>query len=270
MLVPSMNLQEISIEANAEYDVLVKSSTLQRLISEYLLERYKKKVKNNEQYVRFYNIKSKKKNNWLIMICPKEGIEFITSPDDFSSLCILYYHSDKGLRFIVTTPTKIISVYNEHLFTRYKERMHLEISGTLEIAKHYFERNNSGVFQSFPMEDFTRKIIGLESNGFSLGELHLSNSTIVMYYKTFISRETASMKHAKSLFELEKICRGTEGDEDSKQFYEVLGFDDKKDDNADFFDRWENLRNGIIEDDFQQEFYQVVSEEEMKKNNNKI
>ena len=46
--------------------------------------------------------------------------------------------------------------------------------------------------------------------------------------------------------------------------------DDKKDDNADFFDRWENLRNGIIEDDFQQEFYQVVSEEEMKKNNNKI
>jgi len=270
MLVPSMNLQEISIEANAEYDVLVKSSTLQRLISEYLLERYKKRVKNNEQYVRFYNIKSKKKNNWLIMICPKDGIEFITSPYDFSSLCILYYHSDKGLRFIVTTPTKIISVYNEHLFTRYKERIHLDISGTLEIAKHYFERNNSGVFQSFPMEDFTRKIIGLESNGFSLGELHFSNSTIVMYYKTFISRETASMKHAKSLFELEKICRSNEGDDDSKQFYEVLGFDDKKDNNTDFFDRWENLRNGIIEDDFQQEFYQVVSEEEMKKNKNTI
>jgi hypothetical protein len=49
MLVPSMNLQEISIEANAEYDVLVKYSTFQRLIREYLLQRYKKKVKNNEQ-----------------------------------------------------------------------------------------------------------------------------------------------------------------------------------------------------------------------------
>ena len=32
MLVPSMNLQEVSVEANAEYETLVKSSTLQRLI----------------------------------------------------------------------------------------------------------------------------------------------------------------------------------------------------------------------------------------------
>lgn len=264
MLVPSMNLQELRVEANAEYEVLVKSSTLQRLTGEYILERHKKKIKHNERYVRFYNIKSKKKNNWLIMICPKDEVKFITSIDDFSSLCILYYHSDKGLRFIVTTPTKIISVYNEHLFTRYKERMHLDISGTIEIAKHYFERNNSGVFQSFPLDEFTRKIIGVESNGFALGELHFSNSSIVMYYKTFISRETASMKHAKSLFELEKICRGSEGDEDSKQFYEALGFDDNKEDNTEFFDKWEKLRNGIIEDEFQQVFYQIVTDEEIE------
>jgi hypothetical protein len=265
MLVPSMTLQEISVEANAEYEVLVNSSTLQRLTGEYILERHKKKVKHNERYVRFYNIKSKKKNNWLIMICPKDEVKFITSPDDFTTLCILNYHSDKGLRFIVTTPTRIISVYNEHLFTRYKERIHLNISGTIEIAKHYFERNNSGVFQSFPLDADTRKIIGLESNGFSLGELHLTNSIIVMYYKTFISRETASMKHAKSLFELEKICRKTEEDDDSKMFYEALGFDDKSDDNSKFFDQWENLRNGIIEDDFQQVFYQIVSEEQLEK-----
>jgi hypothetical protein len=253
MLVPSMNLQEVSVEANAEYETLVKSSTLQRLISEYLLERYKKKIKNTERYIRFYPIKSKKKNNWLIMICPKAGVE---------------YHSDKGLRFIVTSPTKIISVYNEHLFTRYKERMHLDISGTIEIAKHYFERNNTGVFQSFPLEEFTRKIIGVESNGFSLGELHFSNSKIIMYYKTFISRETASMKHAKSLFELEKIYRNSEIDDDSRQFYDALGFDDNSTDNSKFFDQWEKLRDGIITDDFQQQMYHVVSEEEREKSKN--
>jgi len=268
MLVPSMNLQEVSVEANAEYETLVKSSTLQRLINEYLLERYKKKIKNTERYIRFYPIKSKKKNNWLIMICPKAGVEYISSSDDFSCLCILHYHSDKGLRFIVTSPTKIISVYNEHLFTRYKERMHLDISGTIEIAKHYFERNNTGVFQSFPLEEFTRKIIGVESNGFSLGELHFSNSKIIMYYKTFISRETASMKHAKSLFELEKIYRNSEVDDDSRQFYDALGFDDNSTDNSKFFDQWEKLRDGIITDDFQQQMYHVVSEEEREKSKN--
>ena len=268
MLVPSMNLQEVSVEANAEYETLVKSSTLQRLINEYLLERYKKKIKNTDRYVRFYTIKSKKKNNWLIMVSPKPGVEYISSPDDFSSLCILYYHSDKGLRFVITTPTRIISVYNEHLFTRYRERMNLDISGTIEIAKHYFERNNKGVFQSFPLEEFTRKIIGVESNGFSLGELHFSNNKIIIYYKTFISRETASMKHAKSLFELEKIYKNSEIDDDSRQFYDALGFDDNSSYNSKFFDQWEKLRDGIITDDFQQQMYHVVSEEEREKSKN--
>jgi hypothetical protein len=268
MLVPSMNLQEVSVEANAEYETLVNSSTLQRLISEYLIERHKKKIKHTQKYIRFYTLKSKKKNNWLIMVSPKAGVEYISSPDDFTCLCILYYHSEKGLRFVATSPTRIISVYNEHLFTRYRERLHLNISGTIEIAKHYFERNNTGVFQSFPMEEFKRKIIAVESNGFSLGELHISNNKIVMYYKTFISRETASMKHAKSLFELEKIYRNSELDEDSKQFYDALGFDNNSEDNSKFFDQWEKLRDGIITDDFQHQMYHVVSDEEREKSKN--
>jgi hypothetical protein len=88
-----------------------------------------------------------------------------------------------------------------------------------------------------------------------------------MYYKTFISRETASMKHAKSLFELEKIYRNNE-DEESKQFYETLGFDDEGGDNSKFFEQWDRLRNGIIQDDHQEMFYRIVGEEEKEHKKN--
>lgn len=265
MLVPSMNFDELKVEANSEYDVLIKSSTIQRLTLEYVSERLKNKVKRNESHPLFYTIKSKKKNNWLIMIRKKDTVEYISSPDDFNSLCMLYYHSDKGLRIILTVPSRVISIYNEHLFTRYKERMHLDLSGTLEIAKHYFERNYVATFQSFPQEENIRGIIGLVSNGFALGEMHFINSNIIMYYKTFISRETASMKHAKSLFELEKIYRSNE-DEESKQFYDTLGFDDEGGDNTQFFAQWDKLRNGIIEDQQQEMFFTIISEEEQEKN----
>jgi hypothetical protein len=67
MLVPSMNFDEIRVEANAEYDILTKSTTISRLTYEYVSERFKNKVKRNEPYPRFYTIKSKKKNNWLIV-----------------------------------------------------------------------------------------------------------------------------------------------------------------------------------------------------------
>jgi len=261
MLVSSMNFDEIRVEANAEYDILTKSTTISRLTYEYVSERFKNKVKRNEPYPRFYTIKSKKKNNWLIMIRKKDSVEHVSSPDDFNSLCMLYYNSDKGFRIIMTVPSRIISIYNEHLFTRYKERMHLDLSGSLEIAKHYFERNYVATFQSFPKGEYVRDMIGLVSNGFALGELHFANNNIIMYYKTFISRETASMKHAKSLFELEKIYRNNE-DEESKQFYETLGFANEGGDNSKFFEQWDRLRNGIIQDDHQEMFYRIVGEEE--------
>jgi hypothetical protein len=267
MLVPSMNFNELDIEANAEYDALCNSSTLGRLTYEYFGERIKLKIKPHEKYVKFYKIKSKKKNNWLLMFSPNDKCQLVKSPEDITAMCILYYHSDKGLRFVLTSPSKIIIVYNEHLFSRYKERIGLVFSDTIEIAKHFFLENDQNTFQSFPNEDKSAiNIIGVLKNGFGLGELvMIENKRAVLLYKTFIARGTAGFKHAKSLFELEKIYRNKE-DEESRLLYETLGFDETKSDNNQFLTQWESLRKRVLENEEQSVLYQVVSEKDKNYN----
>jgi hypothetical protein len=256
MLIQSMNFEEIQVEVNIEYEILCGSSTLNRLIVEYASVRKKLKIKAHEKFVKFYTIKTKKKNNWLIMISLNEDGKKTNSIEDYGTTCFLYYQSIKGIRLILTTPSKVISIYNAHLFIRYNERLQLNISSTLEIAKHFFEKNNLLTFQSFPIQDNKRKIMGILTNGFALGEIYLYENSMILHYKTFISRETANMKHAKSLFELEKIYKNND-DHESKQFYETLGFDELKEDNSLFFEQWEKLRTTIINDDQQYQYYVV-------------
>jgi len=266
MLVPSMNFNEIQVEANLEYQILCKSSTLERLTYEYGQERSRLKIKPHERHVKIFKIKTKRKNTWLIMLHPKEECKFVTSIHDFTALCILYYHSDKGLRAIVTSPTKIIAVYNEHLFSRYKERLGLEIADTLEVVKNYFVKNHHTTFQTMPIdEQKVRKIIGILVNGFALGELIIGkDDTIILNYKTFISRETANFKHAKSLFEIEKIYKNNK-DQDSNLLYEILGFNSEKEDNSQFFKQWEDLREKVNSNENQVDYYKVVTDGEIEK-----
>ena len=72
------------------------------------------------------------------MLVSKDECKKFKTIDDITTLCIIFIFSTLGLRFIVTSPTKIISIYNEHLFTQYKEQANLNIFNTIEIAKHYF------------------------------------------------------------------------------------------------------------------------------------
>jgi hypothetical protein len=262
MLVPSMNFSEIVNEVNNEYVVLLNSSTTERLSIDYLATRHKLKIKPNEDLVKFYTIKTKKKNNWLLMISRKPKSQFVKSIEDVSLLCIMHYNSDKGLRFIIATPSKICLVYNEHFFSRYNERLGLNTNTITEAAKHFFSVNHNCTFQSSPQDkNGIIKIIGVLSNGFGLGEINiLSKDNYILYYNTFIARDTANFKHAKSLFELEKIYQNSQDDE-SSLLYEALGFDKTKEDNSQFFEQWESLRNKINSSETQQNYYQVVSED---------
>ncbi len=254
-----MSFEEIDKEVDAEYEVLCKSSTLERLIYEYLSERNKLKIKPQEKYIKFYSIKSKKKNNWLLMFLPRENCQFIRRPEDITTVCILHYHSDKGLRFILPTPTKIIIVYNSHFFSRYKERLGLTELSVLDVAKNFFTFNHQHTFQTFPKdENGCNKTLGILAKGFALGEIvFLNGSKFLVNYKTFIARDTASFKHAKSLFELEKIYKNNP-DEESKLLYQLLGFDGNEADNSLFLEHWNNLREKVINSEEQATYYQVV------------
>ena len=263
MLVPSMNFNEIEVEANYEYDVLCKSSTLGRLTYEYFAERVKKKIKPSEKYYKYYEIKTKKKNKWLILILPKQDKVNVREPEDLSTLCLIYYYAENGLRIIATSPSKMLSIYNEHFFVRYNERLNLGIKDMKDVAKAYFEINGYVSFQSFDLVDNKRDIIGIVSNGFTLGQeiFDVKYRKLIILFRTFISRETANFKHAKSLFELEKFYNNTD-DSGLKQLLDTLGFDSKSNENSGFFEKWSKLRDNIGNSDHIESFYQIVSDEE--------
>lgn len=267
MLVPSMDYNEVEIEANYEYDVLCKSSTLGRLALEYFAERIKKKIKPTEKYYKYYEIKTKKKNKWLILLCPKTEDTKVKEPEDVTTMCLLYYYADNGLRFLATSPSKVLSIYNQHFFERYNQRLNLGIQDMKDVAKAYFELNSNITFQNLELNDNQREILGIVSNGFAMGHVIIDkeNNKFIILFRTFISRETANMKHAKALFELEKLYNSADVDEDSKLFYESLGYDVNSKDNSIFFKQWEDLRNKVFEGDFKQTYYQVVSDEELAK-----
>jgi len=262
MLVPNMNFDEIDLEVNTEYEILCNSSTLGRLTLEYMSLRRKNKIKPREKYPKWYNIKSKKKNNWLIMISPKDECECANDFEDFSTLCMIYFHSNQGLKFMVTSPSKVLTVYNAHLFHRYIERLQLNIPHTIDAAKHFFEQNHQNTFQSFPLEENKKSVIGIVKTGFTLGELFISEGKkIVLNYKTFISRDTANFKHAKSILEFEKIYNNTD-DPDIKMIYEELGFDKENSNNDSFMGKWNFLREDIQNREEQNTFIRIVPEKE--------
>ncbi len=269
MLVPNMDFNEIEIEANYEYDVLCKSSTLGRLTYEYFDERIKKKIKPTEKYHKYYEIKTKKKNKWLILILPKSELEIVREPEDFTTLCLLYYYADNGLRFLATSPSKVLSIYNQHFFERYNERLNLGIKDLKDVAKAYFEENHNITFQSFDLKDNKREILGIVSNGFAMGHviIDVQHNKFIILFRTFISRETANFKHVKSLFELEKLYNNSE-DADFKHFLDTLGFNNLSNENSGLFEQWSNLRDKIKNSEHQETFYQVVSNEEREKSKN--
>ena len=125
-------------------------------------------------------------------------------------------------------PNGIPLVYNGHLFTRYRERMNLEISDTMDVVKHFFTCNRDMSHKIMPKENDRMKIIGIVKQGFLLGEVILDN--VMMIHKTFISHDTANMFYAKSKVELAlqlkknlAECDDPETKEDLVSFYNALG-----------------------------------------------
>ena len=157
----------------------------------------------------------------------------------------------------------MLSIYNEHFFARYNERLNLGIKDMKDVAKAYFEHNSYITFQSFDLKDNKREILGIVTNGFAMGHIiiDVEHSKLIVLFRTFISRETANFKHAKSLFELEKIYNNSE-EADFKNFLDTLGFNNLSNENSGLFEQWSNLRDNIGNSEHQETFYQIVSDED--------
>lgn len=190
MVVPSMTRKEITKEFLNDYDAFLNSSTQDRIVVDYNRERLKLKIKKEEDYPKFYEIRTKSKNNWIIKLRKNPLIKKFQYPEDSGLELIMYFHNKYGINVLATTVDYKIAHYYQHFFERFSLRMELNMPNMLDVIKMYFRRNDSHFYNFLPQPDGSIKTLGIVKDGFVYGEMDKVDKWNVN--KTFISNKTAN------------------------------------------------------------------------------
>jgi len=198
MLIETMYPHEITAEIFNDWSIVTNS--LERLHNEYNKQRRKNKVPKDKTYSVAYDIKTKKKNTWIFILSKAPSIQSYKGLESVNACCLVYYYNSEGIRVFKVRPEGGLSVYNGHLFTRYNERMSLDLDKSIDIVKHFFINNGYSTSQILPKEgrDF---FMSTCKDGLLLGELQEERSWMVN--KTFINRD--QLKPSQDELEVELI-----------------------------------------------------------------
>jgi hypothetical protein len=219
-----MSNAEITREIDREYDIITSSSTLWRLKAEYHAERKKLKIKKEDDYSVFRVFKTKAKNPFIVRISKRRTAKIYNEFEDSETMLLTYYYTTKGIRVFTRTESGLISVFNGHLFTRYRERMNLSLTTTLEIVKRFFN-NREWNYMVMPKADDKQKFIGIVREGFIPGDILVEENLLWFVHKTFISRDTAGLRLTSTSGELVDILKNNlvkAHPEDNPELYEDL------------------------------------------------
>lgn len=183
-----MNHHEVRIEFMRDLKI-IGETTLQRLLGEYHRERKKFRIDPTRKYAKTWAIKTKSKNNWLIFIRKSPSVAKYRNTDDLAYCCASYYYDKQGLCVLrYFKEMDMIEAFWGHLLTRYKERMRLDISSTVELIKHFI--NHSGYIHHLIYPTIMgKRNIGICKEGFVFGEVQNEGTWLVN--KTFISKDLA-------------------------------------------------------------------------------
>jgi len=185
-----MNTKEITREILNDYHIITTSSTFTRLANEYYHERKKLNVKREADYVKFYDIKTKSKNNWVIILSKDISHKKYEHIEDGTFRLFVYYYNCKDICVLQTGPSKKIGYYYGHMFKRYRERMELNIPDLMDVIKHFFINIYLPYHKYYRQADGQLKMIALTKEGFIMGEINEEDHWTI--YKTFIGRKTAN------------------------------------------------------------------------------
>lgn len=181
MLVDTMNQAEITREFFLDWEI-VKERSEDRLLQLYERERRRNKIPKDEQFSRAYEIRSQRKNNWIFLFSKAR------SESKYKGLVnvayLMYYYNSKGIRVFKKIPTGGLSVYNGHLFSRYNERLRLNIVNTIDLVKHFFKNNGYAPIKILP-KDGKDLTVSVCHDGLMLGEKQ--GNWIIN--KTFITKD---------------------------------------------------------------------------------
>jgi hypothetical protein len=201
MIVETMSDLEIKDEILFDYNIIRTTSTISRFFDEYIFYRNKIKIKPNEEGILIKRFKTKNKNNWIILLKKKDFKFFTNENEDIAAYLYIQFNTSKGIRIAQPTTSNLILIYNGHLFTRYRERMNLNIVATKSIIEHFFSKNHEGYQLYFPKDENDEyKMITFSLDGYLLGTTKfLNEENAWLVHKTFIPYQLGSKKHSIGL-----------------------------------------------------------------------
>jgi len=187
-----MTYNEMNNAAIREFDSL--KPVMERFGNEYDRLRKKLKIKPENEYSKCYHYKSKSHNEWIFIFSKAQSAAKYKGLAQLSFTSLIVYNTELGKRVIkigagvdVATTTGCY-LYNPHLFSRYAERMNLDISKPIETIKHFFINNSYTKGQIIPKEG-REYAINVCKDGFILGEI--APERVMCINKTFITRNEA-------------------------------------------------------------------------------
>ncbi len=177
MITKTMNLDELCKEVLTDHEIASRKAFYQSL-------KIKKKQlkKKNPSCIKTFDYLSPKHNKWILVI------EMIDKSPYFSSYT--YYYNDFGLQAATVTKNKTVVHFTCHYFSRYKERMNLDIKDPYKLLRHYFINNR--LFA--PLTSKSKKpgielVFAKIHDGISLGYLDITKKYTHMVFKTFVTHK---------------------------------------------------------------------------------
>lgn len=148
------------------------------MAKDYIKERNLKKIPSLDKYAKTYEIKTKRKNKWIISFdFVKNGV--------IHTVFSAYYYTSKGLRVVQPAKGQYM-IFNSHVFKRWNERLNKNIVQPIDMIKYFLSINDNVVVKYYPKDESV--VFGIVPDGFILGNKYSKDIIIV---KTFINRDLA-------------------------------------------------------------------------------
>jgi hypothetical protein len=186
MLVPAMNRHEVLSEIKRDQKKLVETS-YPRLVKEYEKERKKLKINKTEAWGKVYQIRTAAKNNWLVFIAKCPAAPVYNNEFDLVCGCFVYQHTNKGMQVMRQMQNGTgVEVFNGHVFARFNQRLHLNLTNPLDIVKRFFLHNG---YNTTDLQEKNGKLFSTAmcKEGLLLGNYYKDPFWLI--HKTFISKE---------------------------------------------------------------------------------
>lgn len=190
MILPTMTDMEVHLNILSDFQ-LIYTRYFDRLGKKYDRIRRKNHIPKDSKFSWCTEFRTPSKNNWIVVMHKAGADEKYKGIQSIEFCSLVYYYTQKGIRVFKVSFPSGVAVFNAHFFSRYNERMNLNLTDPLAKVKHYFMNNGSAIVKVRENDD-RFNLVGKCRDGFLLGEMQNEQNWLV--YKTFIPNNMAVEK----------------------------------------------------------------------------